>query len=146
MTTAAPLRVLVVDDEPSIRTLCSINLELAGMDVLLATSGHEALAAVTGEAPDVVVLDVMMPRLDGWQVAARLRERDETRRIPLVFLTARAERSDEVRAYELGALAFVRKPFDPLGLASVVREVADTAAHGEAESVVSARLAALRQG
>jgi CheY-like chemotaxis protein len=121
MTPAATQpRVLVVDDEPAIRALCSVNLRRAGLEVLEAEDGIRGLERALAERPDLVVLDVMMPGLDGFQLAARLRRDERTRRIPLVFLTAEDDRKKHARARALGALAYVGKPFDPAALADLV--------------------------
>jgi DNA-binding response OmpR family regulator len=128
-------RVLVVDDEPPLRLLCQVNLEAAGFDVREAADGEEALRLIGEEVPDLVLLDVMMPRRDGWSVAAELGRDSRTRELPVVFLTARADRQDRVRAYELGAVGYIVKPFDPLTLADKVGEVIERIARGEREQV-----------
>ena len=116
-------RVLLVDDERSIRTICRVNLEGDGLAVAEAADGAEALEVVRRVRPSVVLLDVMMPGVDGWEVAEQLAADDATRDIPVVFLSARAAREDRLRAQELGAVGYVVKPFDPLELAGVVRDV-----------------------
>jgi CheY-like chemotaxis protein len=131
----APLRVLVVDDEQPIRTICRVNLEAAGMEVVEAADGTEALDRVHESPPALVVLDAMMPGLDGWTVAERLAGDATTREIPVVFLSARAGREDRRRAGELGAVGYVTKPFDPLGLADVLRLVHERIARGEREQL-----------
>src|SRR5690349_9752213 len=95
--------VLVVDDEPSIRTLCRVNLQLAGLGVVEAADGREALALVEQERPDLVLLDVMMPDVDGWEVAGRLGAAEATRELPVVFLSARAAPEDRRRGFDAGA-------------------------------------------
>jgi len=132
---AGRLRVLVADDEPPIRLLCQVNLAIAGMDVLLAADGEEALELARGEGPDLVLLDVMMPRLDGWTVAQELRSDERTKEIPIVFLTARATANDRSRAEKLGALGYVLKPFDPVRLAPLVADVVGRCARGESEQL-----------
>ena len=112
---SSPL-VLLVDDERSIRTICRVNLEGDGLSVAEATDGAEALEEVRRARPSIVLLDVMMPRVDGWSVAEQLAADDETREIPVVFLSARAAYEDRVRAQELGAVGYVVKPFDPVEL------------------------------
>lgn len=130
----APL-VLLVDDERAIRTICRVNLEVDGLAVAEATNGAEALEAVRRAQPSVVLLDVMMPGVDGWSVAEQLAADDETREIPVVFLSARAADEDHVRAQGLGAVGYVVKPFDPLELAGTVREVLERVARGEREQL-----------
>jgi DNA-binding response OmpR family regulator len=128
-------RVLLVDDERSIRTICRVNLEGDGLAVTEATDGSEALEAVKRERPSLVLLDVMMPGIDGWGVAEELAADDDTREIPVVFLSARAAPEDRVHAQELGAVGYVVKPFDPLELAGKVREVLHRVAMGEREEL-----------
>ena len=128
-------QVLLVDDERAIRTICRVNLEGDGLAVAEAADGAEALEQVAQERPSLVLLDVMMPRVDGWRVAEQLAADDETRDIPVVFLSARAAHEDRVRAQELGAVGYVVKPFDPIELAGVVRDVLDRIARGEREQL-----------
>jgi CheY-like chemotaxis protein len=130
----APL-VLLVDDERSIRTICRVNLEGDGFAVTEAADGSEALELVRRARPSVVLLDVMMPGVDGWDVAEQLAADDETREIPVVFLSARAAPEDRLRAQELGAVGYVFKPFDPLELAGIVRDVLERVARGEREQL-----------
>jgi CheY-like chemotaxis protein len=127
--------VLLVDDEQAIRTICRVNLEGDGLAVVEAADGSEALKQVRRERPSLVLLDVMMPSVDGWKAAEELAADDETRDIPVVFLSARAAREDRLRAQELGAVGYVVKPFDPLQLAGVVRDVLDRVARGEREQL-----------
>jgi two-component system, OmpR family, phosphate regulon response regulator PhoB len=131
---SAPL-VLLVDDERSIRTICRVNLEGDGLAVTEAADGAEALEVVRRVRPSVVLLDVMMPGVDGWEVAEQLAADDETRKIPVVFLSARAAPEDRLRAQELGAVGYVVKPFDPLELAGIVRDVLERVARGEREQL-----------
>ena len=116
--------MLVIDDEAPIRLLCRVNLEAEGMDVLEAADGPSGLErGARARAPDVVLLDVMMPGLDGWQVAEQLLEDDRTSEIPIIFLTARAEFRDRARGLDIGGVDYVTKPFNPLELAPLVREL-----------------------
>jgi len=137
-------KVLVVDDEPPIRLLCRVNLEAEGMEVLEAADGEEGLAAARAEKPDVVLLDVMMPGMDGWQVAERLFESEETNQIPLVFLTARAELRDRARGLELGGVDYITKPFNPVELASVVEGLLDRVRRGERDDLRREKIEELR--
>jgi CheY-like chemotaxis protein len=130
----APL-VLLVDDEQAIRTICRVNLEGDGLAVLEAKSGAEALEEVRRQHPSLVLLDVMMPGVDGWSVATQLAADPETRDIPVVFLSARAASEDRLRAQALGAVGYVVKPFDPLELAGKVRDVLEGVARGEREEL-----------
>ena len=129
--------VLLVDDERSIRTICRVNLEGDGLAVTEAADGSQALEAVREIRPSLVLLDVMMPGVDGWRVAEQLAADDATRDIPVVFLSARAAHEDRLRAQELGAVGYVVKPFDPLQLAGTVREVLGRVASGEREQLNS---------
>jgi CheY-like chemotaxis protein len=131
---SAPL-VLLVDDERAIRTICRVNLEGDGLAVTEAADGGEALEQVRRERPSLVLLDVMMPSVDGWSVAEQLAADDETRDIPVVFLSARAAQEDRLHAQELGAVGYVVKPFDPLELAGIVRDVLERIARGEREQL-----------
>ncbi|WP_236700513.1 response regulator transcription factor [Allosalinactinospora lopnorensis] len=117
-------RVLVVDDDEVIRQLIAVNLQLEGFEVHTAVDGQECLERVSEVAPDVVTLDVMMPRLDGWGAAIRLRDDEETRRVKVVLITARAQGDDVKRGSDIGVDAYVTKPFDPTELIRVVRELA----------------------
>jgi DNA-binding response OmpR family regulator len=136
-------RILIVDDEPSMRLLCSINLEMAGFDVSEAADGAEALARVQGGEFDLVLLDVMMPDIGGHEVARRLLADERTSGLPIVFLSARTDRDDLRLAYQLGAVDYVTKPFDPIALAARVEEILGRVERQEIESYRSARLAEL---
>ena len=107
-----PTRVLIVDDDEDIRAYLEVTLELAGFDVLLAGSGEHALAVARDEEPDLVVLDVMMPGIDGLEVLRRLRADARTSHLPVILLTAKAQTDDTVRGLEVGADDYVTKPFD----------------------------------
>jgi CheY-like chemotaxis protein len=131
----ATRRVLVVDDEPSIRLLCRVNLQGEGMDVLEASDGERALELARQEQPDLVLLDVMMPELDGWTVAGKLQDDEETRAIPIVFLTALAERSSRAQGHQLGGVAYIVKPFDPVALAPFVGELLARLERGDREAL-----------
>jgi CheY-like chemotaxis protein len=132
--------VLVVDDEASIRLLCRVNLRLEDIDTEEAPDGMAALRLVRELRPDLVLLDVMMPQIDGWEVATRLAEDAATRHIPIVFLTARAESADFLRAYELGAVGYVSKPFDPTALGSTLHDVLERLSRGEREELRRERI------
>jgi CheY-like chemotaxis protein len=114
-----PPRVLIVDDELAIRMLSSINLQIEGLRVLEAADGERGLEQARSERPDLVVTDVMMPGLDGFQLAEALRP-ERTRQIPLIFLSSEVGPANAERANVLGALAYLTKPFDPSALASLV--------------------------
>jgi DNA-binding response OmpR family regulator len=137
-------KALVIDDEAPIRLLCRVNLEAEGMEVIEAGDGESGLELARSERPDVVLLDVMMPVLDGWQVAGRLIEDERTKDIPIIFLTARAELRDRERGLEAGGIAYVTKPFNPLELAVLVEDLVGRVARGEAYAVRQEKIAALR--
>jgi DNA-binding response OmpR family regulator len=115
-----PQCVLIVDDDPAIRMLCSSTLQLEGLAVLEAADGRDGLEQARSARPDLVLTDVMMPDLDGFQLAEALRGDERTGQVPLIFLSGETEAANEARARELGALAYVTKPFDPTALASLV--------------------------
>lgn len=120
-------KVLAVDDDPVIQRLLEVNLEMEGYDVVLAGDGEEALAMARKHQPDVILLDVMMPKKDGWTVCAELREDPDLADVPVVFLSARAQDSDLERGVGLGANAYLTKPFDPIDLLDLVAELAGPA-------------------
>ena len=138
------VRVLVIDDEAPIRLLCRVNLEAEGISVSEAADGTTGLELARDEQPDVVLLDVMMPGLDGWRVAEELLEDDRTSAIPIIFLTARAEFRDRARGLDIGGVDYVTKPFNPLELASLVRELLDRIERGERDELRGEKLAELR--
>ena len=117
-------RVLVVDDDDVIRQLISVNLELEGFEVFTAVDGQDCLEKVKAVRPDVVTLDIMMPRLDGWEAASRLRADPDTADIKVVLLSARAQEADLERGSRLGVDAYLTKPFDPDELIDLVRRLA----------------------
>lgn len=129
---AAAARVLVVDDDAAMRELCAINLQLAGIAVLQAADGKRALALARAERPDLVLTDVKMPELGGFELAEALARSRRTRQIPLIFLSGETAGTARARARSLGAFAFVAKPFDPTKLASLV---ADALASRRSEKV-----------
>jgi DNA-binding response OmpR family regulator len=137
-------KVLVVDDEAPIRLLCRVNLEAEKMTVLEAADGESGLETARAERPDVVLLDVMMPGMDGWAVAERLLEDDATSEIPIVFLTARAELRDRARGLELGGVAYITKPFNPVELASIVEDLLERVRLGERDELRREKIAELR--
>jgi two-component system phosphate regulon response regulator PhoB len=136
--------VLVIDDEAPIRLLCRVNLEAEGMTVLEAPDGTKGLDVARSETPDAVLLDVMMPGLDGWAVAEELLGDERTSAIPIVFLTARADLRDRARGLDVGGLDYITKPFNPIELASLVRSVVAAVESGERETLRSERIAELR--
>jgi DNA-binding response OmpR family regulator len=137
-------RVLVIDDEAPIRLLCRVNLEAEGMQVIEAADGPAGLEQAREQVPDVVLLDVMMPGLDGWRVAEHLLDDERTNEIPIIFLTARAEFRDRARGLDIGGVDYVTKPFNPLELAPLVRELLARIERGERDELRGEKLAELR--
>ena len=137
-------KVLVIDDEAPIRLLCRVNLEAEGMDVVEAPDGPAGIESAKHESPDVVLLDVMMPGLDGWRVAEQLLEDERTSGIPIIFLTARAEFRDRAKGLDIGGVDYVTKPFNPLDLAPLVRELLGRIERGERDELRGEKLAELR--
>ena len=138
-------RVLVIDDEGPIRLLCRVNLEAAGMEVNEADDGPSGVEAALAEQPDVILLDVMMPGMDGWEVFGELLKDERTAKIPIVFLTARAELRDQARGLELGGIDYVTKPFNPLHLAPLVNDLLERVERGDVQERRRERLAELRE-
>ena len=116
-------RVLIVDDDPDIRRLVSYNLSQAGFDIATAGTGRQALETVQKQPPDLIILDLMLPDVDGMEVCRTLRQRDNSRRIPIIMLTARGEEIDRVIGFELGADDYVMKPFSPRELVLRVKSI-----------------------
>ena len=117
------LRVVLAEDDPDIQLVARMSLKRAGFDVTVASTGVEALQRVGEVAPDVVLLDWMMPELDGREACARLKANEVTRAIPVIFLTAKSQESEIAKGLSLGALGYITKPFDALSLGARVREL-----------------------
>ena len=115
--------VLVADDDEDIRALVSFRLERAGYDVVEARDGEEALRLAREQAPDLAVLDVMMPKLTGDEVTRRIRGDEAMRRMPVILLTARVQEDDVARGFEAGADDYIKKPFSPQELRARVQAV-----------------------
>jgi CheY-like chemotaxis protein len=118
--------VLVADDEEDILTLVSTIVERAGHEVVSVRDGAQALAAIRERRPDLVVLDISMPEVDGLEVLRRVRADSETRELPVLLLSARAQEADVRRGFDTGASAYVKKPFSPSELARRVDELLET--------------------
>ena len=118
-------RVLVVDDDRVIQQLLEVNLELEGYEVVAtAADGKEALEKIAELKPDLVILDIMMPKMDGLEVCRRLRADPDLAKIPVILLSARAQDMDIREGLEIGASAYLTKPFDPVELLEVVGRLA----------------------
>jgi two-component system chemotaxis response regulator CheY len=116
-------RILVIDDEPDVRWMLRLSLERLGHEVLLAEDGLRGVAMAQRQKPDVVVLDLMMPVMDGYGVLDAMQRDPRTSRLPILVLTAKALPDEEERVTEAGARRFVTKPFDPLDLAKALEEL-----------------------
>src|SRR6266566_5503 len=116
-------RVLIVDDDPDIQKLVSYNLSQAGFRVSTAATGLAALESVQDHRPDLIILDIMLPDLDGLEVCRKLRQDEKYRRIPIIMLTARTQEVDRVVGFELGADDYVMKPFSPRELVLRVKSI-----------------------
>jgi DNA-binding response OmpR family regulator len=128
----ATLRVLLVDDDAALRALYRFNLEASGVSVVEAPDGESALELLQGELPDVVLLDVMMPGVDGWEVAHRLASDPRTAGLPIIFITALADDAARVRGMNCGAIGYLVKPFNPVRLAAEVEALLAAAAADDA--------------
>lgn len=115
-------KVLAVDDKPNIIMLIKSKLKANGFEVITAYNGATALELAFSEKPDLVLLDIMMPNMDGFEVFQKLKENDAMKNVPVVFLTASGQRADESRAMEMGAKYFLTKPFSPNHLLEIVNK------------------------
>lgn len=115
-------KILIVDDKPHVLRVLKDKLTRSGYEVAMAVNGRQALEAVESQRPDLIFLDIMMPELDGYSVCATLKEAPATRDIPVVFLTAKGQDFDRLRALKLGAEDFVSKPFSPRAILALVEE------------------------
>ncbi len=118
-----PKKILAVDDERHIVRLVQVNLQRAGYEVVTAFDGKEALEKIKSENPDLVVLDVMMPYMDGFEVLQTLRKDPATRELPVIMLTAKAQDADVFRGWQSGVDCYLTKPFNPMELISFVRRI-----------------------
>src|SRR5205085_1289302 len=131
-------------DEPSLRLVCRVNLEPAGYEVFEAATGTEALAVAVEAQPDVILLDVKMPGLNGWQVAEALVSEPRTSSIAIVFVSALTAQDDQLRGIEIGGIAYLTKPFDPTMLPAFLNRVLAESARNSASLVRAKRVAELR--
>ncbi len=115
--------ILVADDDPVILGLLEVNFEMEGYTVVTAADGAAALDAARSSRPDIIILDVMMPKLTGHEVAEALRDDDALAGIPVIFVSAKAQGADVARGMDLGAADYVTKPFDPIDLVDRVTAV-----------------------
>lgn len=122
------MRVLVIDDEPDVLMLCRVNLELAGHEVVEASNGEDGLEIALAERPDAVVLDLMLPKLDGISVLETLAGNEQTRDVPVILLTAKTQREDRRAAWRAGCTDYLTKPFSPVDLVKVAERAAEMSA------------------
>ncbi len=116
-------KILITDDDPVIIELLQVNLEFEGYDVITAADGLEAVERAARDTPDLVILDIMMPRMDGWTARAEMLKDPRTAEIPVIFLSARAQQADLRKGYESGVAAYVTKPFEPVELLDLIEQI-----------------------
>ena len=121
-----PKKILAVDDERHIVRLVEVNLQRAGYEVVTAHDGREALEKIKSENPDLVVLDVMMPYMDGFEVLKNLKADPSTAEIPVIMLTAKAQDADVFRGWQSGVDCYLTKPFNPMELLTFVKRIFDS--------------------
>jgi len=124
-------RILLVEDDVDIQKVVRMSLKLRGIkDVVVAENGEECLAVVSQVKPDVILLDVMMPKMDGYETCRRLKANPETQSVPIIFLTAKAQQFEIKRGFQEGAIGYLTKPFDPMTLheqiVAMLNQKADT--------------------
>ncbi len=123
-------KIMIVEDEPDIRKLIELSLVKVGkLEVIVCASGEQALAKVEQEKPDLILLDVMMPGMDGVMTIRELKKRDSSCNIPVIFLTAKAQREEIASLLKTGAIEVITKPFDPLTLAEQVKKIYQKQVH-----------------
>ncbi|OGR82184.1 MAG: hypothetical protein A2901_04240 [Elusimicrobia bacterium RIFCSPLOWO2_01_FULL_54_10] len=117
------MRILVADDEIHIRTLLKITLEMVGYEVDVAADGQEALERIAVQVPDLILLDIKMPKLNGWQVCEKIKNDDKTRSVPIIMVTAFGQKEARQRSFDLGADEFISKPFETPALLDAVKKL-----------------------
>jgi CheY-like chemotaxis protein len=123
LNSGARHKILITDDDPVIIELLQVNLEFEGYDVITAADGLEAVERAARDTPDLVILDIMMPRMDGWTARAEMLKDPRTAEIPVIFLSARAQQADLRKGYESGVAAYVTKPFEPVELLDLIEQI-----------------------
>lgn len=116
-------KILVVDDDDNVLLLVRANLEIDGYEVTEATNGEEALKSIDKDRPDLVLLDVMMPKVDGWKVLKQIKQSPSLASIPVVMLTAKVQEGNQIKGWESGADEYITKPFNPLSLVQIVKKL-----------------------
>ncbi|HEY3780964.1 MAG TPA: response regulator [Fimbriimonadaceae bacterium] len=129
-----PTKILVCDDERHIVRLIQVNLERQGYTVTTAFDGKEGLEKIRAEKPDLVVLDVMMPYMDGFEVLKTIRREPETENLPVIMLTAKAQDKDVFEGYHYGADMYLTKPFNPMELVTFVKRITQGGDNGDGGS------------
>ena len=129
-----PKRILAVDDEKHIVRLVQINLQKEGYEVVTATNGREALEAVAASRPDLIVMDVMMPELDGFGALQQLKDNPQTADIPVIMLTAKAQDADVFKGWQSGADLYLTKPFNPSELLTFVKRIFESQAEAQEDT------------
>ncbi|MBC7246266.1 MAG: response regulator [Actinobacteria bacterium] len=123
-------RVLVVDDDPMVTRLVRINLELEHFEVEEAWDGKTAMRMMRENPPDLLVLDIMMPQMDGWEILKMIREDERLKELPVVVLTAKVQDEDIARGWRMGADGYIVKPFNPVILGEELRKVLEAGPEG----------------
>lgn len=118
-------KILIIDDDPNNRNIVRIRLETLGETVIEAANGQEGLEKAEAEKPDIIILDVSMPQLDGWEVCKRLKDKEKTKKIPVIMLTAKALEIEVLRGWEAGADEYLIKPLSPSDLENAVRKFSE---------------------
>ncbi|MFQ5951840.1 MAG: response regulator [Candidatus Omnitrophota bacterium] len=115
-------KILIIDDEPSVVKMVEFRLKKDGFDVITAQNGAEGLEKAKAESPDIILLDILMPEMDGHETLLRLKDSAETRSIPVIMLTAKGQIEDIERSSKEGAMDYISKPYDPVVLLSKIRK------------------------
>ena len=121
--TSAQKKILIVDDEKALVSLVALHMQTAGYEVLTANDGWSAIDVCKRDKPDLVILDLMLPKLNGWEVCRRLREDEATKDIMVVMLSARSDDNDKLRGFDVGADDYMTKPFSPRELVARVKRI-----------------------
>ena len=123
-------KILIIEDEKDIRQLVIYTLQYAGYQVIAGVNGEEAVALAQQELPDLILMDVRMPRMDGYQAAQQIKNNETTQHIPIVFLSAKGQESEVEHGFEVGAEDYLIKPFNPTELIDRIRSVVDDIGEG----------------
>jgi two-component system alkaline phosphatase synthesis response regulator PhoP len=137
-------KILVAEDEPDIRELLSFTLKYGGFDVVTAANGLEAIEQAQKSKPDMILLDVRMPRMTGYEACKVLKEKPETSSIPIVFLSAKGQEAEVERGIEVGAIDYILKPFAPDTLISQIKKLLDKADSKDGSPVAAKKTRARR--